>query len=138
MVLLLLVLLVLCYIKKSKGGKYSVKDKEEDQVNGARTMKDGEFGEYKSLESDNEKCSISQQSVCESKRSSNDSLADYGDSVDIQFNEDGSFIGQYSGRREPNGHGTHASSGATSPINPNMPPPSISFPTSVTGFLGPN
>ncbi|XP_043092354.1 neural cell adhesion molecule L1.1 isoform X2 [Puntigrus tetrazona] len=134
MVLLLLVLLVLCYIKKSKGGKYSVKDKEEDQVNGARTMKDGEFGEY----NDNEKCSISQQSVCESKRSSNDSLADYGDSVDIQFNEDGSFIGQYSGRREPNGHGTHASSGATSPINPNMPPPSISFPTSVTGFLGPN
>ncbi|XP_052449493.1 neural cell adhesion molecule L1.1 [Carassius gibelio] len=94
-------------------------------------MKDGEFGEY----NDNEKCSTSQQSVCESKRSSNDSLADYGDSVDIQFNEDGSFIGQYSGRRDPNGHG---SSGATSPVNPNMPPPSISFPTSVTGFLGPN
>ncbi|XP_016145729.1 neural cell adhesion molecule L1.1-like [Sinocyclocheilus grahami] len=139
MVLLLLVLLILCYIKKSKGGKYSVKDKEEDQVNaGARTMKDGEFGEYRSLESDNEKCSISQQSVCESKRSSNDSLADYGDSVDIQFNEDGSFIGQYSGRRDPKGHGTHGSSGTTSPINPNMPPASTSFPTSVTGFLGPN
>uniref|UniRef100_A0A672SK69 Neural cell adhesion molecule L1.1-like n=1 Tax=Sinocyclocheilus grahami TaxID=75366 RepID=A0A672SK69_SINGR len=48
MVLLLLVLLILCYIKKSKGGKYSVKDKEEDQVDGARTMKDGEFGEYNS------------------------------------------------------------------------------------------
>ncbi|XP_058620145.1 neural cell adhesion molecule L1.1 isoform X2 [Onychostoma macrolepis] len=134
MILLLLVLLILCYIKKSKGGKYSVKAKEEDQVNGARTMKDGEFGEY----NDMEKCSISQRSVCESKRSSNDSLADYGDSVDIQFNEDGSFIGQYSGRRDANGQGTHASSGATSPINPNMPPPSISFPTSVTGFLGPN
>uniref|UniRef100_A0A671PRJ3 Neural cell adhesion molecule L1 n=1 Tax=Sinocyclocheilus anshuiensis TaxID=1608454 RepID=A0A671PRJ3_9TELE len=134
MVLLLLVLLILCYIKKSKGGKYSVKDKEEDQVDGARTMKDGEFGEY----NDNEKCSISQQSVCESKRSSNDSLADYGDSVDIQFNEDGSFIGQYSGRKDPNSHGTHGSSGTISPVNPNMPPPSISFPTSVTGFLGPN
>ncbi|KAK2886193.1 hypothetical protein Q8A67_017030 [Cirrhinus molitorella] len=134
-VLLLLVLIILCYIKKSKGGKYSVKDKEEDQVNaGARPMKDDAFGEY----SDNEKCSMSQQSVCESKRSSNDSLADYGDSVDIQFNEDGSFIGQYSGRRDPNGHATHGSSGAQSPINPNMPPPSISFPTSVTGFLGPN
>ncbi|XP_050960944.1 neural cell adhesion molecule L1.1 isoform X2 [Labeo rohita] len=134
-VLLLLVLLILCYIKKSKGGKYSVKDKEEDQVNaGARPMKEDAFGEY----SDNEKCSISQQSVCESKRSSNDSLADYGDSVDIQFNEDGSFIGQYSGRRDPSGHGAHGSSGAASPVNPNMPPPSISFPTSVTGFLGPN
>uniref|UniRef100_A0A8C1RHF3 Neural cell adhesion molecule L1 n=1 Tax=Cyprinus carpio TaxID=7962 RepID=A0A8C1RHF3_CYPCA len=134
MVLLLLVLLILCYIKKSKGGKYSVKENEEDQVNGAHTKKDGEFGEY----NDNEKCSTNQQSVCESKSSSNDSLADYGDSVDIQFNEDGSFIGQYSGRRDPNGHATHGSSGATSPINPNMPPPSISFPTSVTGFLGPN
>uniref|UniRef100_A0A8C1PVL6 Neural cell adhesion molecule L1 n=1 Tax=Cyprinus carpio TaxID=7962 RepID=A0A8C1PVL6_CYPCA len=118
--------------------KKRVKENEEDQVNGAHTKKDGEFGEYKSLESDNEKCSTNQQSVCESKSSSNDSLADYGDSVDIQFNEDGSFIGQYSGRRDPNGHATHGSSGATSPINPNMPPPSISFPTSVTGFLGPN
>ncbi|KAK7131749.1 hypothetical protein R3I93_018344 [Phoxinus phoxinus] len=132
MILLMLVLLILCYIKKSKGGKYSVKDKEEGQVDaGARTMKDDAFGEY----SDNEKCSVSQPSVCESKRSSSDSLADYGDSVDIQFNEDGSFIGQYSGRRDPHTHGGHDSSGATSP---NMPPPSISFPTSVTGILGPN
>uniref|UniRef100_A0A8C2AUK0 Neural cell adhesion molecule L1 n=1 Tax=Cyprinus carpio TaxID=7962 RepID=A0A8C2AUK0_CYPCA len=132
-VLLLLVLLILCYIKKSKGGKYSVRNiKEEDQVNtGPHTMKDGEFKEY----SDNEECAIGQRSVCESERNSNDSLADYGDGVDIQFNEDGSFIGQYSGHRDPNGHG---SSGATSPINPNMLPPSISFPTSVTGFLGPN
>ncbi|KAG1974121.1 neural cell adhesion molecule L1 [Pimephales promelas] len=102
LILLLLVLLILCYIKKSKGGKYSVKDKEEGQVDaGPETMKDDAFGEYRSLESDNEKCSISQPSVCESKRSSNDSLADYGDSVDIQFNEDGSFIGQYSGRKDP-------------------------------------
>ncbi|XP_051737186.1 neural cell adhesion molecule L1.1 isoform X1 [Ctenopharyngodon idella] len=135
MILLLLVLLILCYIKKSKGGKYSVKAKEEGQGdNVARTIKEGEFGEY----SDIEKCSTGQPSVSESKRSSTDSLADYGDSVDIQFNEDGSFIGQYSGRRDPRTHTGHDSSGATSPINPNMPPPSISFPTSVTGILGPN
>ncbi|NP_571458.1 neural cell adhesion molecule L1.1 precursor [Danio rerio] len=136
LVLLLLVLLLLCYIKKSKGGKYSVKDKEEGQGDAAnQKLKDDAFGEYRSLESDMEKCSISQPSGCESKRSSNDSLADYGDSVDIQFNEDGSFIGQYSGRRDPRGHD---SSGAVSPVNPNMPPPSHSFPTSVTGILGPN
>ncbi|XP_051517191.1 neural cell adhesion molecule L1.1-like [Myxocyprinus asiaticus] len=135
-VLLLLVLLILCFIKRSKGGKYSVKDKEEGQAeSGARTMKDDAFGEY----NDNEKCSISQPSICgESKRSSSDSLADYGDSVDIQFNEDGSFIGQYSGHRDPHVQGGHDSSGATSPFNPNMPPPSISFPNSVTGILGPN
>ncbi|XP_051947701.1 neural cell adhesion molecule L1.1 [Xyrauchen texanus] len=139
-VLLLLVLLILCFIKRSKGGKYSVKDKEEGQAeSGARTMKDDAFGEYKSLESDNEEKRSSQPSICgESKRSSNDSLADYGDSVDIQFNEDGSFIGQYSGHRDPHVQGGHESSGATSPINPNMPPPSISFPNSVTGILGPN
>ncbi|XP_057219100.1 neural cell adhesion molecule L1.1 isoform X2 [Triplophysa rosa] len=135
-VLLLLVLLILCFIKRSKGGKYSVKEKEECQAEpGARTMKDDAFGEY----SDNEdKRSIIQPSICESKHSSNDSLADYGDSVDIQFNEDGSFIGQYSGRRDPQSRGGHESSGATSPMNPNMPPPSMSFPNSVTGILGPN
>lgn len=46
-----------------------------------------------------EKRSDSQPSLCgDSKLGSDDSLAEYGDSMDIQFNEDGSFIGQYSGR----------------------------------------
>ncbi|XP_073669092.1 neural cell adhesion molecule L1.1 [Paramisgurnus dabryanus] len=133
-VLILLVLLILCFINRREGGKHSVKDKEEGQAEyGARPM--NVFGEY----SDNEeKRSISQPSVCESKRSSNDSLADYGDSVDIQFNEDSTFFGQYSGRKDAQGHGDHESSGATFPMNPYMPPPSISFPNSFTGILGPN
>uniref|UniRef100_A0A8C6M2M6 Neurofascin/L1/NrCAM C-terminal domain-containing protein n=1 Tax=Nothobranchius furzeri TaxID=105023 RepID=A0A8C6M2M6_NOTFU len=42
------------------------------------------------------------------KLGSDDSLAEYGDSVDIQFNEDGSFIGQYSGRG-PVPHGNESS-----------------------------
>lgn len=89
------------------------------------------------MNSDNdEKRTMSQPSLCvESKLGSDDSLAEYGDSVDIQFNEDGSFIGQYSGRREaPLAHGGQESSGATSPVN-NMPPQSISFNNSVTGIL---
>uniref|UniRef100_A0A480N966 Neural cell adhesion molecule L1 isoform 2 n=1 Tax=Sus scrofa TaxID=9823 RepID=A0A480N966_PIG len=50
-ILLLLVLLILCFIKRSKGGKYSVKDKEDTQVDSeARPMKDETFVEY----SDNE------------------------------------------------------------------------------------
>uniref|UniRef100_W5NCC6 L1 cell adhesion molecule, paralog a n=1 Tax=Lepisosteus oculatus TaxID=7918 RepID=W5NCC6_LEPOC len=123
-VLLLLVLLILCFIKRSKGGKYSVKDKEEAHVDSeARPMKDETFGEYRSLESDNEEkhSSASQPSLNgEVKPPGSDySLADYGDSVDAQFNEDGSFIGQYSGRREGQGPGGHDSSGATSPVNPN-------------------
>ncbi|KAI1899907.1 hypothetical protein AGOR_G00066600 [Albula goreensis] len=139
-VLLLLVLLILCFIKRSKGGKYSVKDKEEGQVDSeARPMKDDTFGEYRSLESDNEdKRSVSQPSVCpESKLGSEDSLAEYGDSVDIQFNEDGSFIGQYSGHRDGPGPGGPDSSGATSPVNPAaMPPPSLGLPNSITGIMG--
>ncbi|KAI4872672.1 hypothetical protein NFI96_004121 [Prochilodus magdalenae] len=138
-VLLLLILLILCFIKRSKGGKYSVKDKEEGRVDSeAKPMKDETFGEYSS--DNDEKRSISQPSLSvESKRRSDDSLAEYGDSVDIQFNEDGSFIGQYSGRRDHHGQaGDHDSSGAVSPTNPNMPPPSKSFPSSITGILGGN
>uniref|UniRef100_A0A3P8PDA1 Neural cell adhesion molecule L1 n=1 Tax=Astatotilapia calliptera TaxID=8154 RepID=A0A3P8PDA1_ASTCA len=122
-VLLVLILLILCLIKRSKGGKYAVKDKESKEVDSeARPMKDEAFGEYRSLESDgDEKRSDSQQSLEESKMGSVDSLAEYGDSVDIQFNEDGSFIGQYSGRASvPHGN---ESSGPASPVNAVPPPP---------------
>ncbi|KAK2851997.1 hypothetical protein Q5P01_008273 [Channa striata] len=123
-VLLVLILLILCLIKRSKGGKYAVKDKEDKEVDSeARPMKDETFGEYRSLESDgDEKHSDSQPSLCgDSKLGSDDSLAEYGDSVDIQFNEDGSFIGQYSGRG-PVPHGNE-SSGPASPVNAIPPPP---------------
>ncbi|XP_055747076.1 neural cell adhesion molecule L1.1-like isoform X2 [Salvelinus fontinalis] len=121
-VLLMLLLLVLCFIKRSKGGKYAVKDKEENQMDSeARPMKDETFGEYSDGD---EKRSVSQPSLCvESKLGSDDSLAEYGDSVDIQFNEDGSFIGQYSGRGPaPTGN---ESSGPASPVNLDPPPPPI-------------
>ncbi|XP_041860728.1 neural cell adhesion molecule L1.1-like isoform X2 [Melanotaenia boesemani] len=119
-VLLLLILLILCFIKHSKGGKYAVKEREEKQVDSeVRPMKDETFGEYSILD---EKHSDSQPSLCEdSKVGSDDSLAEYGDSVDIQFNEDGSFIGQYSGRG-PAPHGNESSDPA-SPVNAIPPPP---------------
>uniref|UniRef100_A0A3B4VMQ7 Neural cell adhesion molecule L1.1-like n=1 Tax=Seriola dumerili TaxID=41447 RepID=A0A3B4VMQ7_SERDU len=128
-VLLVLILLILCLIKRSRGGKYAVKDKEDKEVDSeARPMKDETFGEYSrlSLESNitdgDEKRSDSHPSLCgESKLGSDDSLAEYGDSVDIQFNEDGSFIGQYSGRG-PVPHGNE-SSGPASPVNAIPPPP---------------
>lgn len=119
-VLLVLILLILCLIKRSKGGKYAVKDKEDKEVDSeARPMKDETFGEYSDAD---EKRSDSQPSLCgDSKLGSDDSLAEYGDSVDIQFNEDGSFIGQYSGRG-PVPHGNE-SSGPASPVNAVPPPP---------------
>uniref|UniRef100_A0A8C2WXX3 Neural cell adhesion molecule L1 n=1 Tax=Cyclopterus lumpus TaxID=8103 RepID=A0A8C2WXX3_CYCLU len=116
--LLVLILLILCLIKRSKGGKYAVKDKEDKEVDSeARPMKDENFGEYSDGE---EKRSGSQPSLNgESKLGSDDSLAEYGDSVDIQFNEDGSFIGQYSGR------GPAPHSGPASPANALPPPPQL-------------
>ncbi|XP_067399283.1 neural cell adhesion molecule L1-like, partial [Emydura macquarii macquarii] len=115
-ILLLLILLILCFIKRSKGGKYSVKDKEDTQVDSeARPMKDETFGEY----SDNEEKPFgsSQPSLNGEAKAlgSDDSLADYGGSVDVQFNEDGSFIGQYSGQKGKEAAGND-SSGATSPV----------------------
>ncbi|XP_040910245.1 neural cell adhesion molecule L1.1-like isoform X2 [Toxotes jaculatrix] len=119
-VLILLILLILCLIKRSRGGKYAVKDKEDKEVDSeARPMKDEAFGEYSDGD---EKRSDSHPSLCgDSKLGSDDSLAEYGDSVDIQFNEDGSFIGQYSGRGPPP-HGNE-SSGPASPVNAVPPPP---------------
>uniref|UniRef100_A0A3Q2ZNG2 Neural cell adhesion molecule L1.1-like n=1 Tax=Kryptolebias marmoratus TaxID=37003 RepID=A0A3Q2ZNG2_KRYMA len=88
-ILLILILLILCLVKRSRGGKYPL------MIFCAYFCSDGD-----------EKRSDSQRSLCDdSKVGSDDSLAEYGDSVDIQFNEDGSFIGQYSGRGPvPHGH----------------------------------
>ncbi|XP_069604531.1 neural cell adhesion molecule L1 isoform X1 [Ranitomeya imitator] len=120
-VLLLLILLILCFIKRSKGGKYSVKDKEDTQVDSeARPMKDETFGEYS--DNDEKPFNSSQPSLNGDVKplGSDDSLADYGGSVDVQFNEDGSFIGQYSGKKEKEAPGGNDSSGATSPVVPNI------------------
>lgn len=48
---------------------------------------------------------------------SDDSLVDYGEGGDVQFNEDGSFIGQYSGKTERDTVQGHESSEAPSPVN---------------------
>ncbi|KAM8862809.1 neural cell adhesion molecule L1.1 isoform 2-T2 [Spinachia spinachia] len=125
--LLVLILLIICLMKRSKGGKYAVKDKEDKEVESeARPMKDETFGEYSDAD---EKRSGSEASLNESKLGSDDSLAEYGDSVDIQFNEDGSFIGQYS-NRGPVPHGNE-SSGPASPVNAAPPPPTAPSMTSV-------
>ncbi|XP_041093113.1 neural cell adhesion molecule L1-like isoform X2 [Polyodon spathula] len=118
-ILLLLILLIGCFIKRSRGGKYSVKAKEEGQVDSeARPMKDETFGEYS--ENEEKPDSGSQTSIIADLKplGSDDSLADYGGSVDVQFNEDGSFIGQYSDKKESSTAAGHESSGPASPVNP--------------------
>ncbi|XP_040921501.1 neural cell adhesion molecule L1.2 isoform X2 [Toxotes jaculatrix] len=95
-VLLLLILLILCFIKRSKGGKYSVKDKEEGPMDSeARPMKDETFGEYSDIE---EKCMASHPSLCEeSKLCSEDNLDFNGSSVlTTELNMDESLVSQFS------------------------------------------
>ncbi|XP_039507782.1 neural cell adhesion molecule L1.2 isoform X2 [Pimephales promelas] len=119
LVLLLLVLLILCFIKRSKGGKYSVKEKEEGQIDSeARPMNNEAFGEYRSLESDNEeKRTASQPSLCEdSKLCTDDALDDYANSNSVQTEVlmDESLASQSSGVRDVPDPETQESS----PLNP--------------------
>ncbi|XP_017286434.1 neural cell adhesion molecule L1.2 isoform X2 [Kryptolebias marmoratus] len=98
--LLLLILLILCFIRRSKGGKYSVKDKEDGPMDSeVRPMKDETFGEYRSLESDlEEKRTASQPSLCEeSKLCSEDTLNFNGSSaITTELNMDESLASQIS------------------------------------------
>uniref|UniRef100_A0A665X5Y5 Neural cell adhesion molecule L1-like n=1 Tax=Echeneis naucrates TaxID=173247 RepID=A0A665X5Y5_ECHNA len=115
-VLLLLILLILCFIKRSKGGKYSVKDKEEGPMDSeARPMKDETFGEYSYLE---EKRTTSQASLCEeSKLCSQDNLDFNGSSaMTMELNIDESLVSQLSRPSE----GTEVLHGVpdNSPLNP--------------------
>uniref|UniRef100_A0A7N6C0Z2 Cell adhesion molecule L1-like b n=1 Tax=Anabas testudineus TaxID=64144 RepID=A0A7N6C0Z2_ANATE len=98
--LLTLIVLIACFVNRNKGGKYSVKEKEDLHPDvESQGMNDDTFCEY----SDNDEKPLkgSQQSLSREIKAgdSGDSLVDYGDE-DAQFNEDGSFIGEYAGRKE--------------------------------------
>nr|XP_042104478.1 neuronal cell adhesion molecule isoform X9 [Ovis aries] len=124
--LLILILLIVCFVRRNKGGKYPVKEKEDAHADPEiQPMKedDGTFGEYRSLESDAEdhkplkKGSRTPSDRTVKKEDSDDSLVDYGEGVNGQFNEDGSFIGQYSGKKEKEPAEGNESSEAPSPVN---------------------
>lgn len=98
--LLTLIVLIACFVNRNKGGKYSVKEKEDLHPDvESQGMNDDTFCEY----SDNDEKPLkgSQHSLSREIKGgdSGDSLVDYGDE-DAQFNEDGSFIGEYAGRKE--------------------------------------
>ncbi|XP_045544428.1 neuronal cell adhesion molecule isoform X11 [Salmo salar] len=99
--LLILVLLIICFIKRNKGGKYPVKEKEDAHTDPEfQPMKEDDctFGEYSDTEDHKPlKGSRTPSNGTVHRDSSDDSLVDYGGG-DGQFNEDGSFIGQYSGK----------------------------------------
>uniref|UniRef100_A0A673FZH5 Neural cell adhesion molecule L1-like protein n=1 Tax=Sinocyclocheilus rhinocerous TaxID=307959 RepID=A0A673FZH5_9TELE len=85
--LLTLIVLIACFVNRNKGGKYSAKLNFVSNV----------------LHSDNDEKPLksSQHSLNGDLKGkdSGDSMVDYGDE-DTHFHEDGSFIGEYSGRKE--------------------------------------
>ncbi|XP_072915117.1 neuronal cell adhesion molecule a isoform X7 [Hemitrygon akajei] len=119
--LLILILLIVCFIKRNKGGKYPVKEKEDAHADPEiQPMKedDGAFGEYSDTEDHKPlKGSRTPSDGTVKKGVSDDSLVDYGEGGEGQFNEDGSFIGQYSGKKEKETVEGNESSEAPSPVN---------------------
>ncbi|XP_008277414.1 neurofascin [Stegastes partitus] len=112
--LIVLILLIVCFIKRSRGGKYPVREKKDISLEPVDDKdQEGSF-DYRSLERitrvstlpyprrEEERGLQRGQPSMEAmmKRSdSDDSLVEYGEGGEIPFNEDGSFIGQYTGTR---------------------------------------
>ncbi|XP_071333017.1 neurofascin [Trachinotus anak] len=112
--LIVLILLIVCFIKRSRGGKYPVREKKDISLEPVDDKdQEGSF-DYRSLERiarvstlpyprrEEERGLQRGQPSMEAmmKRSdSDDSLVDYGEGGEMPFNEDGSFIGQYTGTR---------------------------------------
>ncbi|XP_058635302.1 neural cell adhesion molecule L1-like protein isoform X7 [Onychostoma macrolepis] len=98
--LLTLIVLIACFVNRNKGGKYSVKEKEDLHPDlESQGINDDTFCEYS--DNDEKPLKSSQHSLNGDLKGgdSGDSMVDYGDE-DTHFNEDGSFIGEYSGRKE--------------------------------------
>lgn len=98
--LLTLIVLIACFVNRNKGGKYSVKEKEDLHPDlESQGINDDTFCEYS--DNDEKPLKSSQHSLNGDLKGgdSGDSMVDYCDE-DAHFNEDGSFIGEYSGRKD--------------------------------------
>ncbi|XP_075469856.1 neurofascin isoform X19 [Ascaphus truei] len=115
--LLVLILLIVCFIKRSRGGKYPVREKK-DVALGPEDQKE-EDGSFDYSDEDNKPLQGSQTSLegTIKQQESDDSLVDYGEGGEGQFNEDGSFIGQYTVKKDKDETEGNESSEATSPVN---------------------
>ncbi|XP_050953133.1 cell adhesion molecule L1-like a isoform X9 [Labeo rohita] len=107
--LLTLLALIGCFVLKNKGGKYAVKEKEHTKADPESHTR-GEESPYEYSDNDEKPLKSSQQLFRDIKEddSSEDSSV-MSEEDDCEFNEDGSFIGEYSGYKrrvstEVNGH----------------------------------
>uniref|UniRef100_A0A5F8GD31 Neurofascin n=1 Tax=Monodelphis domestica TaxID=13616 RepID=A0A5F8GD31_MONDO len=115
--LLVLILLIVCFIKRSGRGKYQVREKKDVPLD-PEDQKE-EDGSFDYSDEDNKPLQGSQTSLDGTikQQESDDSLVDYGEGGEGQFNEDGSFIGQYTVKKDKEETEGNESSEATSPVN---------------------
>ncbi|XP_047390608.1 neural cell adhesion molecule L1-like protein isoform X2 [Sciurus carolinensis] len=115
--LLTLMLLTVCFVKRNKGGKYSVKEKEDLHPDPeVQSVKDETFGEYSDSDEKPLKGSLRSLNRDMQATESADSLVEYGEGDHGLFNEDGSFIGAYTGSKEKGSVESNGSSTATFPL----------------------
>nr|XP_011735930.1 neural cell adhesion molecule L1-like protein isoform X3 [Macaca nemestrina] len=115
--LLTLVLLTVCFVKRNRGGKYSVKEKEDLHPDPEiQSVKDETFGEYSDSDEKPLKGSLRSLNRDMQPTESADSLVEYGEGDHALFNEDGSFIGAYAGSKEKGSVESNGSSTATFPL----------------------
>ncbi|XP_005383816.1 PREDICTED: neural cell adhesion molecule L1-like protein isoform X2 [Chinchilla lanigera] len=115
--LLTLILLTVCFVKRNKGGKYSVKEKEDLHPDPEiQSAKDETFGEYSDSDEKPLKGSLRSLHRDMQPTESADSLVQYGEGDHGLFNEDGSFIGAYAGSKEKGSVESNGSSTATFPL----------------------
>ncbi|CAO2606047.1 Neural cell adhesion molecule L1-like protein [Lemmus lemmus] len=115
--LLTLILLTVCFVKRNKGGKYSVKEKEDLHPDPeVQSAKDETFGEYSDSDEKPLKGSLRSLNRNMQPTESADSLVEYGEGDHSIFNEDGSFIGAYTGAKEKGSVESNGSSTATFPL----------------------
>uniref|UniRef100_A0A8C5FYJ5 Neural cell adhesion molecule L1 n=1 Tax=Gouania willdenowi TaxID=441366 RepID=A0A8C5FYJ5_GOUWI len=96
--LIVLILLIVCFIKRSRGGKYPVREKKDISLEPVEDKdQEGSF-DYREEERRFQRSQPSIEAMMK-RTDSDDSLVDYGEGGENPFNEDGSFIGQYTGTR---------------------------------------
>nr|XP_055044421.1 neurofascin isoform X1 [Misgurnus anguillicaudatus] len=130
--LLVLIMLIVFFIKRTRGGKYPVRDKKDFALEPMDDRENGTF-DYRSLERitraptlpysrrEEESYQGRGQGSIEHigrRANSDDSLMEYGEGDEIEFNEDGSFIGEYTGvsKRNIDRSPYNDSSEPTSPV----------------------
>ncbi|XP_054464593.1 neural cell adhesion molecule L1-like protein isoform X2 [Anoplopoma fimbria] len=100
--LLTVVTLMACFVRRNRGGKYAVKEKEDLHPDvESQGMNDDTFCEYSGSDSEEKPLKCSSLGTMNGDDAlgdsvSRDSMVDYADGG-REFNEDGSFIGEYSG-----------------------------------------